>query len=89
MILFLGFILPVCCPSHIVSPLFAAGIILGVTSGWKEITVPLQTSGSIWGAWLGTFLVSYLALIILVIIYLLVAFVAFAFASSNIRRRIF
>ncbi len=89
MILFLGFMLPLCCPSHIVSPLFAAGIILGVTSGWHEITVPLQSTGSVWGAWLGTFLVSYLALILLVAVYLLVAFVAFAFASSNIRRRIF
>ena len=89
MILFLGFMLPLCCPSYIVSPLFAAGIILSVTSGWEDFTVPLQNTGSPWLAWLGTFLVSYLALFVLVAIYLLMAFVAFAFASSNIRRRIF
>jgi ABC-type transport system involved in multi-copper enzyme maturation permease subunit len=90
LILFLGFTAPVCCPSplpnYLVSPLFAAILILGVTGGWGEITRPFQQSGRGWG-WFGTFMISGLALFVLVILYLSLTLGAFAIAVTNIRRR--
>jgi len=92
LILFIFFTAPVCCPSplptFLVSPLFAAIIILGVTGGWGGMAEPFQEIGSGWG-WFGTFLISGLALIVLVAIYLSMALGAFAIAAANIRRRIF
>jgi len=92
LILFLWFAVPVCCPSplpnFLVSPLFAAAMILGVTSGWGAIGDPFQQAQSQWG-WFRAFLVSGLALIVLVVIYLSLAFAAFEIATSNIRRRRF
>ncbi|HCO95672.1 MAG TPA: hypothetical protein DIU00_17290 [Phycisphaerales bacterium] len=92
LILFIFFTAPVCCPSplptFLVSPLFAAVIILGVTGGWDNIGGPFQQIGSRWG-WFGTFLISGLALIVLVAIYLSLALGAFAIAVANIRRRTF
>jgi ABC-type transport system involved in multi-copper enzyme maturation permease subunit len=91
LILFLGFTAPICCPMPIpvflVSPLFAAIVILGVTNGWHEIEGPFRHTGSEWG-WFGTFLISWLALVVLVVIYLSLALGAFAIAVTNIRRRL-
>jgi ABC-type transport system involved in multi-copper enzyme maturation permease subunit len=90
LILFLGFTVPVCCPSPLhtfmVSPLFAAIMILGITGGWSGIEGPFRQTGSEWG-WFGTFLISGLALVVLVAIYLSLALGAFAIAVTNIRRR--
>ena len=92
LILFLLFTVPVCCPSplptFLVSPLFAAIIILGVTGGWGGMGEPFKEIGSGWG-WFGKFLISGLALIVLVAIYLSLALGAFAIAVANIRRRTF
>jgi len=92
LILFLFFTVPVCCPSplptFVVSPLFAAIIILGVTGGWDSMAGPFQQASNQWGGF-GTFLISGLALIVLAAIYLSPALGAFAIAVANIRRRIF
>ena len=83
LILFLGFTAPVCCPlpipAFVVSPPFAAIMILGVTGGWSGIERQFQQAGRGWG-WLGAF-------VVLVVIYLSLALGAFAIAVSNIRRR--
>ncbi|MFC1792538.1 ABC transporter permease [Planctomycetota bacterium] len=90
LILFLGFTAPVCCPSplpsFLVSPLFAAVMILGVTGGWSEIERPFQQTSSGWERF-GAFLISGLALLVLAVIYLSLALGAFAIAVTNIRRR--
>ncbi len=90
LILFFGFTVPVCCPSplptFLVSPLFAAIMILGVTGGWRGIERPFQQTGRGWG-WFGVFLASGLALVVLAAIYLSLALGAFAIAVTNIRRR--
>ncbi len=90
-ILFFGFTAPVCCPSplptFLVSPLFAAVMILGVTGGISGIEKPFQHVGRGWD-WFGTFLISGLALVVLIAIYLSLALGAFAIAVTNIRRRI-
>ncbi len=90
LVLFLGFTAPVCCPSplpsYLVSPIFAAIIVLGATGGWSEIERSFQQSGRGWG-WFGAFLFSGFALVVLVAIYLLLALGAFVIAVSNIRRR--
>lgn len=89
LILFFGFTTPLCCPSplptYLVSPLFAAVMILAVTGGWHEIERSFQQAGRGWG-WFGTFLFSGLALLVLVAIYLSLALGAFAIAVTNIRR---
>jgi ABC-type transport system involved in multi-copper enzyme maturation permease subunit len=88
LILFLWFALPICQPFP-ASPLFAAVIILAVTGGWQGISgAPFQTASG-WGSWLGAFLISGLALIVLVAIYLSLAFAVYAIAVTNIRRRSF
>ena len=92
LILFIFFTMPVCCPSplptFLVSPLFVAIMILGVTGGLDNIGGPFQQIESGWG-WFGKFVISGLALIVLVAIYLSLALGAFAIAVANIRRRIF
>ena len=91
-ILFLFFTMPVCCPTplpiFLVSPLFAAVLILGVTGDWDIMAGPFRQASNQWG-WFGTFMVSGIALIILVAIYLSLALGAFAIAVANIRRRTF
>jgi ABC-type transport system involved in multi-copper enzyme maturation permease subunit len=87
LILFLWFTLPVCQPLP-ASPLFAAVMILGVAGGWRETATPFQQTGPGWGGLLGAFLISGLALIVLVAIYLSLAFAAFAVSVANIRRRV-
>jgi len=90
LILFLGFTAPVCCPvplpAFLVSPLFAAIMILGVTGGWSGISEPFHQTGREWW-WFRAFLYSWLALIVLAAIYLSLALGAFAIAVSNVRRR--
>jgi ABC-2 type transport system permease protein len=90
LILFLGFTAPICCPIPIpvflVSPLFAAIVILGVTGGWGGIEGPFRKAGH--GLdWFEAFLISGFALVVLVAIYLSLALGAFAIAVTNIRRR--
>jgi len=89
LILFFSFTAPVCCPSplptYLVSPLFAAVMILGVTGGWSGIDKSFQRTGGVW-EWFGAFLFSGLALLVLVAIYLSLALGAFAIAVTNIRR---
>jgi ABC-type transport system involved in multi-copper enzyme maturation permease subunit len=90
LILFFSFTAPVCCPSplptYLVSPLFAAIMILGVTGGWSGIDKSFQQTGGVW-EWFGAFLFSGFALFVLVVIYLSLALGAFAIAATNIRRR--
>jgi ABC-type transport system involved in multi-copper enzyme maturation permease subunit len=90
LILFLGFTVPICCPMplppFLISPLFAAIVIMGVTGGWHGMETSFQHTPSGW-EWLGTFLISGLALFVLVVIYLSLTLGAFAIAVSNIRRR--
>jgi ABC-type transport system involved in multi-copper enzyme maturation permease subunit len=93
LILFLCFAVPICCPSplptFLVSPLFAGVMILTVTGNWGGIATPFPQAGSELGARLGAFLISGLALVVLVGIYLSLALAAFAITTSNIRRRVF
>jgi ABC-type transport system involved in multi-copper enzyme maturation permease subunit len=88
LILFFSFTAPVCCPSplptYLISPLFAAVMILGATGGWSGIDSSFQQTGL---GWFGAFLFSGLALVVLVLIYLSLALGAFAIAVTNIRRR--
>lgn len=90
LILFLGFTAPICCPlpipAFVVSPLFAAIMILGVTGGWSGIERSFQQTGSAW-EWFGAFMISGFALLVLVAIYLSLALGAFAIAVANTRRR--
>jgi ABC-type transport system involved in multi-copper enzyme maturation permease subunit len=91
LVLFLGFTVPICCPMplplFLVSPLFASIVIMGVAGGWHGMETSFGHTQSGWG-WLGTFLISGLALFVLVVIYLSLALGAFAIAMSNIRRRL-
>jgi len=88
LILFLGFTAPICCPlplpTYLVSPLFAAIMILCVTGGWNGYEKPFQFA---WSGWFGAFLFSGLALLVLVAIYLSLSLGAFAIAVTNVRRR--
>jgi ABC-type transport system involved in multi-copper enzyme maturation permease subunit len=90
LVLFLGFTVPICCPMplppFLISPLFAAIVILGVAGGWHGMETSFRHTAGGW-EWLGRFLVSGLALFVLVVIYLSLAVGAFAIAVSNIRRR--
>ena len=91
LVLFIVFTVPFCCPLPIffVSPLFAAATILSVTGGGPNMMSPFSLGGSMWSSWFGAFLISALALLALVTIYLLTAFLAFAIAKRNVRRKIF
>jgi hypothetical protein len=73
-------------PNYLLSPLFAAVMILGITGGWSGIERPFLEAGH-GPDWLRAFLISGLALVVLVVIYLSLALGAFAIAVSNIRRR--
>ena len=90
LILFLGFTVPICCPMplppFLISPLFATIVIMGVAGGWHGMETSFRHTAGGW-EWLGTFLISGLALFVLVVIYLSLALGAFAIAVSNIRRR--
>jgi ABC-type transport system involved in multi-copper enzyme maturation permease subunit len=92
LVLFLGFTAPVCCPSplptFLVSPLFAAIMILGVTGGWSDMERPFQHAVHGWD-WFGAFLISGFALVVLVVIYLSLVLGAFVITVTNIRRRSF
>jgi hypothetical protein len=73
-------------PPFLISPLFAAIVIMGVAGGWHGMETSFRHTAGGW-EWLGTFLISGLALFVLVVIYLSLALGAFAIAVSNIRRR--
>ena len=91
LLLFLCFVVPFCCPLPVflVSPIFAALMILVVTGQW-EIGVPFgRMAFSAQGSWFAAFLTSVLALLVLVGLYLLVAFAASAVAIRKVRRKIY
>jgi ABC-type transport system involved in multi-copper enzyme maturation permease subunit len=91
LILFFCFTIPVCCPLpiFIASPLFIIIMILGNTGGWHGLVTPFRITSTSSGSWLWNFALSQLAYLVPVIVYLLLAFGAFAIATSNIRRKIF
>lgn len=91
LILFFCFTIPVCCPlpTFIASPLFITIMILGNAGGWHGLVTPFRITSTSSGSWLWNFALSQLAFLVPVIIYLLLAFGAFAIATSNIRRKIF
>jgi len=78
---------PVCCPvpTFLINPIFVAIGILAVTGGWAG-DFPLSRAGA--GRY-KAFLTSGVALIILLGLYLLLAFGAYALAKRKIRRRVF
>ncbi|MHC4117853.1 MAG: ABC transporter permease subunit [Planctomycetota bacterium] len=90
--LFAWLTMPVCCPLplpiFVASPLFAAVMILDVTGEWNTIATAFRGSGSTW-SWFAAFLLSELALIVLVAIYLAIAYAASVIAIRKIRRKIF
>jgi ABC-type transport system involved in multi-copper enzyme maturation permease subunit len=91
LILFFCFTIPVCCPLPIIiaSPLFIVIMILGNTGGWHGLVTPFRITSTSSGSWLWNFALSHLAFLVPVVIYLLLAFGAFAIATSNIRRKVF
>jgi len=91
LLLFLCFAVPFCCPLpvFVVSPIFAALMILAVTGQW-EMGVPFgRIAFSAQGGWFAAFLTSVLALLVLVGLYLLVALAASAVAIRKVRRKIY
>ena len=91
LLLFLCLVVPFCCPLPVflVSPIFAALMILAVTGQW-EMGVPFgRMDVGAEGDWFAAFLTSVLALLVLVGLYLLVAFAASAFAIRKVRRKIY
>ena len=84
-VLFLWFTVPICQPLP-ASPIVAAIMVLGVAGGWGATGTPHFRAGS-GGTWLWAFLTSGLALIVLAVVYVSLAFAAFAVAVTNIRRR--
>jgi ABC-type transport system involved in multi-copper enzyme maturation permease subunit len=91
LLLFLCLVVPFCCPLPVflVSPIFAALMILVVTGQW-EMGVPFgRMAFSAQGSWFAAFLTSVLALLVLVGLYLLVAFAASAVAIRKVRRKIY
>lgn len=90
LILFFSFIAPFCCPlpTYFGSPLVIAAIIIGVTSsveGWA--VVPF---GRDWFSQNSQgFFIGVSVLVGIVGVYLLIAFICFVIANSNVRRRIF
>jgi ABC-2 type transport system permease protein len=91
LILFLCFTVPVCCPLpvFIASPLFIVVMILGNAGGWDGLVTPFRIANTSSGSWLWKFALSQLAFLVPVVIYLSLAFAAFAISAGNIRRRIF
>lgn len=91
LVFFFCFTIPVCCPLpiFIASPLFVAIMILGNTGGWGGLVTPFRITSTSSGSWLWKFAISQLMFLVPVFIYLLLAFAAYAVATSNIRRRIF
>jgi len=91
LILFFCFTIPVCCPLpiFIASPLFMTIMILGNAGDWDAMATPFRITSTSSGPWIWNFVISQLAFLIPVVIYLLLAFTAFAIATSNIRRKVF
>ena len=91
MILFFCFTVPICCPLpvFIASPLFIVIMVLGNTGGWEGLVTPFRIAGTSSSSWLWKFALSQLAILVPVVIYLSLAFAAFAITTGNIRRRIF
>ena len=89
LILFFVFTAPFCCPlpTFFVSPFFVGSMILGVAGGSKAATTRFYRLDYGFLPGIEGFFASMLALIGIVIIYLLLALVAFAIANSNVRRR--
>ena len=91
LLLFLCLVVPFCCPLPIflVSPIFAALVILVVAGQW-EMGLPFgRMAFSADGDWLAAFLTSALALLVLVGLYLLVALATSAIAIRKVRRKIY
>jgi ABC-2 type transport system permease protein len=88
--LFLCFTVPVCCPLpiFIASPLFIVVMILGNTGGW-DLATPFHIASTSSNSWLWKFALSQLVFLVPVVIYLSLAFAAFAISAGNVRRRIF
>ena len=89
LILFFCFTIPVCCPTFIASPLFIAIMILNDSGGQHGFMTPFRMTSISSGSWFWNLVISQLVFLVPVIIYLLLAFGAFAIATSNIRRKIF
>lgn len=91
LILFFCFTVPVCCPLpvFITSPFFIVIMILSSTGGWDGLVTHLHIAGTSSGSELWKFALYQLALLVPVVIYLSLAFAAFAITISNVRRRIF
>jgi ABC-2 type transport system permease protein len=87
LILFLWLTVPICQPLP-ASPILAAVMILGVAGGWDAVLGSSRT-GSGYGGPLGAFLLSWIGLLVLVLTYLSLAFVAFAIAVTHTGRRSF
>jgi ABC-type transport system involved in multi-copper enzyme maturation permease subunit len=91
LVLFLCLVVPFCCPLPVflVSPIFAALVILAVTGQW-DVGVPFgRMAFRTQGDWFAAFLTSVLALLVLVGLYLLVALAASAVAIKKVRRKIY
>ena len=91
LLLFLCLVVPFCCPLPIflVNPIFAALMIFAVTGQW-DIGLPFgRMAFGAQASWLAVLSTSVLALLVLVGLYLLLAFAASAAASWKIRRKIY
>ncbi len=88
LILFLWFAIPICQPIP-ASPILAAILILGVTGGWGAKSALSHTVGPGPAGSLGVFAVSGIALLILVVVYVALAVVAFVIAVTNTGRKSF
>jgi ABC-type transport system involved in multi-copper enzyme maturation permease subunit len=91
LLLLLGLVMPFCCPLpvYLVNPIFAALMILAFTGRW-DIGAPFNRMGfGVQTSWLVTLSTSALALVVLVGLYLLLAFAASAAATWKVRRKIY
>ena len=93
MIVFLVFCVPVCCPlpTYLINPIVIGGMIMSCTGGVTLARTPLRhlQVNPIRPSVTNDFVGPLLAFIALLTLYLLIAFVCFALASSNVRRKIF
>lgn len=91
LILFLCFIVPVCCPLpvFIVSPLFNVIMILVNYGKWDQLMTSFHINVTFPGSGLWKFIISQLVFLVPVMIYLSFASIAFAISAGNVRRRIF
>lgn len=88
---FFLFTVPFCCPLpvFIVSPFFVAAMILTVGSGNFDASMPFYELQYGFFPGLKGFLVSLLMFVGMMAVYLLIAFLFFSTAASNIRRNVF